>query len=208
MIKIIEIKRKGRNFLIFLDNGGEFLLNGKVKDKYGIKPGVEFEYEVLEDIKYESDLIRAQEYVNYLLARRSYSIGLIKSKLEEKRYSKRVVENILRYFIEKGLLDDTTFAREMTGSILRNKPAGRDYIIARLRQKKIPRPTAVSIVDEFFGTIDEVELALKLLRSRWRYFSKFELETARRKAYNYLSRRSIGYQAAKKAFEKILLEEK
>ncbi len=208
MVKIVEIKRKGKNFLIFLERGGEFLLTGGVKDKYAVKSGAEYDNAVLEDIKFESDLIRAQEYVNYLLDRRSYSIGLIKLKLEEKQYSKRVIENILRYFIDRGLLDDTAFAREIAGSMLRNKPAGRDYIIARLRQKKIPRSTAVSIVDEFFGNIDEVELALKLLRTRWRYLSKFELETARRKAYNYLSRRSIGYQAAKKAFEKILLEEK
>jgi len=100
------------------------------------------------------------------------------------------------------LIDDVVFAREFAESILRNKPAGRSYVIGCLKQKHISHELAKSIVDELFAGVDEFELALRLLRGRWSYFSKFELETARRKAYNYLSRRSIDYRAAKQAFEK------
>lgn len=65
---------------------------------------------------------------------------------------------------------------------------------------------AADIVDEIMGNVDENELALEILRGRWRQFSKFDLETARKKAYNYLSRRSVSYGAAKYAFEAMIKE--
>ena len=71
----------------------------------------------------------------------------------------------------------------------------------------VPAAIARAIVEESFQDVDEFSLAFRLLESRWAYLSKFDLETARRKAYNYLSRRSISYNAARQAFEKISQEE-
>ena len=50
---------------------------------------------------------------------------------------------------------------------------------------------------------DETELAIRALQSRWRRWSEIDVETARKRAYNYLSRRGIGYQAARAAFEEL-----
>ena len=190
-----------------VSGGREILITRAVVEKYSIKAGSELEPDHLDDISHESDLMRADDYVTYLFSRRSYSSGLLAAKLAEKGYEKEVVRQTLSRFEEKGLLDDTVFAREMAQSVLRRKPAGRNYIIARLRKNYIPRQLAEKVVDELLQNIDETDMAQRLLRSRWSYFSKFELETARRKAYNYLSRRSIGYHAARLAFEKMLEEE-
>jgi SOS response regulatory protein OraA/RecX len=207
LIKIDQIKRKGRNFLLISKEGEKILLTARAINNHGLNEINEIEKTTLDKIKFKSDIERAENYATYLLARRSYSIGAMGAKLMEKGYSKNVSEQIIRTLILKGHLDDEKFAREMTESILRNKPAGRRYIIARLRQKRIARATAEAVVNELLADIDETELAEKLLRIRWRYFSKFDLETARMKAYNYLSRRSINYRAAKDAFEKMVKEE-
>ncbi|MFH2035579.1 MAG: regulatory protein RecX [Candidatus Zixiibacteriota bacterium] len=205
--KIVGIKRKGKNVLLASVDGEEILLTSSAVEKHGLKHVGQIEYSILDEIKYESDMERAEDYVNYLLARRSYSTGSINRKLEEKGYPKRVCERIVRLNIERGFLNDERFAREMVESVIRNKPAGKSYILGKLRQKYIPRRLAESIIDELMANRDEVELAYQLIESRWRYFSKFDVETARRKTYNYLSRRAIGFIAAKTAFERILKED-
>jgi SOS response regulatory protein OraA/RecX len=106
------------------------------------------------------------------------------------------------------LLDDWRYAKNTVDAIMRRKPAGRNYLIGYLQSRHISRNLASAVVEELLGGLDETELASRLLRKRWSYLAKFELETARTKAYNYLSRRSIGYRAAKLAFEKILKEER
>lgn len=205
--KIKEIKRKGKNCLLVFQDGEEVLVTRPVLKKYSLAEDIEITGSLLAEIREESDLQRAEYYVTYLLSRRGYSSGLLRAKMREKGYEKKIINQIILKFMKKGLIDDTLFARQVTESILRNKPAGRNYIIGLLCKKYIPRPMAESVVDSFFQNIDETEIALRLLRSRWRYFSKFELESARRKAYNYLSRRSIGYRSAKMAFEKLVKED-
>jgi len=210
MAKLAEIERiskKGRHYLLQLAHGSEFIVTRNVLDQYGLKSGMKIEADILDEVKYQSDLRRAEDYVVYLLARRSYSTGHLATKMFEKGYDKRTIHHIIDKFEEKGLIDDAVFAREFAESLLRHKPAGKNYIIGCLRQKHIPYELAKSIVGELFEDIDESELALRLLRGRWSYFSKFELESARRKAYNYLSRRSIGFQAARAAFDTMLTED-
>ncbi len=146
-------------------------------------------------------------YVLKLLARREYSVGQMRRKLNTRGFEPTVVSAQIKELLKEGLLNDERFARNVVDYTLRHKPAGRAYLVAYLRKKLISRELAVDIVDGILNQTDETELAERLLRIRWRYFSKFEVETARRKAYNYLSRRSIGYGAAKSAFDKLLKEE-
>lgn len=209
MIKIghIEkIQRKGKNYLLRFAHGTEILATSRILDQYRLKPGMSIEADLIDEIKNQSDLQRAEEYLVYLLARRSYSSGHLAAKMFEKGYSKEIIAEMIEKLEEKGLIDDAAFAKEFAESILRNKPAGKNYIIGCLQQKYVPAELAKAVAAELFEDIDETALALELLKSRWGYFSKFELETARRKAYNYLSRRSIGYRAAKTAFEQMLKE--
>jgi SOS response regulatory protein OraA/RecX len=207
MITIKTIRRSGKKFILILSNSGEIPVTANVLKKYDLMEGREFSDEIFDEMVFESDLERADRYVNYLLSRRAYTIGLIKSKLVEKGFSSRVSKNIIRNYISEGYLDDEKFAINMVESIMRRKPAGRRYILSRLRQKAVPGQIAEKAVDMVLSDIDEIESAVRLLDMRYRYFSKFDLETARRKAYNYLSRRTIGYHAAKAAFEKVFGEE-
>jgi SOS response regulatory protein OraA/RecX len=48
-----------------------------------------------------------------------------------------------------------------------------------------------------------LRLAVASLERKWNSLKQFDLERARTKAYTYLSRRGIGYAAAKAAFEQL-----
>ena len=207
MPRILNIIRKGRSHQLTLSDGEKINLSGSVSQKYSLQEQSEISDIQLKKIKLESDLQRARDYVTYLLSRSAYSYGQLLVKLDEKKYDRKISIRTLADLKEAGLIDDTRFARLIVESILRNKPAGRAFLVAALRKKYISRELAEATVDDCLRDVDETEMAVRLLRGRWRYFSKFELETARRKAYNYLSRRSINYRSAKTAFEKVAKEE-
>ena len=203
---IKSVAKKGRLLLITLSDGTEYELLPHLVKQHNLSKGSAIDKTLLIKLQNESNLFRANRYIEYLLARASYSYGTLRQKMLEKGYHPEIVKKVLANFTRLGLIDDRQFTQNYVRNLLSRKPAGKSFIIAQLRKKHISASMAQSIVDEIFGDIDETELALKLLRQRWRHFSKFELETARRKAYNYLSRRSISYRAAKSAFEKIIKE--
>jgi len=207
MLMIKSISPKGRLALITLSDDSEFMLLRSTVDHDRLRVGREISYEQMGLIKAKSDFIRADHYLGYILGNRSYSIGQVSQKLSQKGFDEAIIRQVVKLYIERGYLDDTKFARELVSSILRRKPAGRGYIITLLRSKMVPNAIARTVVEESFQDVDEFSLAFRLLESRWSYLSKFDLETARRKAYNYLSRRSISYNAARQAFEKISQEE-
>lgn len=206
IIKIIEIAKKGSNRVIRLSDGREILLCREVIEKYQLKKGAELSLSELHNINIDSDLIRAGNYVSYLLARREYSIGMIAAKMKMKNFPADIITKTIDRLIDAGFLDDVRFATNAAESILRNKPAGRRYLIAYLRSRYISGSLAETVVDKLLEKADQNELAVRLLRPRLRSYAKLDLETARRKAYNYLSRRAIGYGAAKFAFEKLINE--
>lgn len=205
MIK--SIKPGGRLALIALSSGDEFQLLQSMVEQNRLRSGLEISSEQLDIIRAKSDLIRADHYLGYLLGGRSYSIGQVSQKLMQRGFDKKIVGQVVKIYIERGFLDDAKYARELVSAAIRHKPAGRGYLVARLRSKMIPNAIARAAVDDCLRDVDESSLAFRLLEARWSYLSKFDLETARRKAYNYLSRRSISYEAARQAFEKISQEE-
>ncbi len=207
-LKIIGISKKPGCCQIDLSNDEQAILSWEILNKYQIKKGFEISIEFLTEIKAESDFIRAENYCSYLLARREYSSGMLKNKLFGKKYDAEISNAVISKLKRAKLVDDNRFAQLAVETILRNKPAGRSYLIAYLKSKYIPRDLAETVVDKLLEDVDEKELAERVLKSRFRQYLKFDLETARRKAYNYLSRRAISYGASKFAFEKICKEEK
>ena len=206
--KIVSISKKPGCCEIVLANNEKTILGWDILKKYQLRKGSEISTEDLYEIKVESDLIRAENYCSYLLARREYSSGMLKSKLYAKGYDADISKVVIDKLKQAALVDDNRYAHLAIETILRNKPAGRSYLIAYLKSKYIPRNLAEAVVSELMEDVDEKELAERVLKSRIRQYLKFDLETARRKVYNYLSRRAISYGASKFAFEKICKEEK
>lgn len=154
-----------------------------------------------------AEILAADDSAGRMLAIRAHSIGEIKRKLTLKGYGESAVALAVKKYRSLDLLNDSRFARQLVELTLRKNPAGRSYLIAQLRKKLVPRSIAEQVVDNLIGQSDENELAVQSLRKKWPMIRDLELERARTKAYNYLSRRGIPYGAAKAAFDKLLSEE-
>jgi len=204
---IENIKKRGKTLILSLSDGRSIIFSRTIAEEYGLRAGISLREELIEKLIRESNSRRAMDYALYILSMRGYSSGMLSRKMREKGYSPKVAGQTLAELRRMGMLDDALFARQTVESLLRRKPAGRPFLVAYLQSKLIPHRLAAEVVAEFIESADETEMAERLLRARWRYLSKFKLETARTKAYNYLSRRSIGYRAAKTAFDRLMREE-
>jgi len=190
-------------FLVTFSNGFEVRATSGTVKRLKLNEGAEFSpAEFAELMK-----ILEEKYARYtaesILARRPYSVGEFRRKLRQKNIDESYIRPIVKEFRAKGILDDFEYAVARGRSLIERKPAGRGYLVAWLQKRLVPREIAEKAVADILEDTDEVDTAVELLKRKRTSFAKFDLETARRKAYTYLSRRSISYGAAKEAFEKV-----
>ena len=198
-----KIERKGMLLLLTFSNDFEVKATRGVVKKLDLTEGLEFSPATFAELK----TILLERFALYcaesLLARRNYSVGEFKERLRQKEIDSDLIGRLVKAFREQGLLDDYKYGRMRIRSVMNRKPAGRGYLIADLQKRLVPRDIAENVVAEAMKDLDEVEIAVELLEKRRTAFTKFDLETKRRKAYTYLSRRAISYGASKAAFDKV-----
>ncbi|MGH8014941.1 MAG: regulatory protein RecX [Candidatus Zixiibacteriota bacterium] len=162
--------------------------------------GLELHPNYLRQLQADSELHECDARAAGILSQRDYSIGEFRRKLKLKSFGDYAIKNIVQKYKSRGLLDDKKYAAKIVNRILGEKPSGKPFLVAALRRKLIPRELADEIVNSLFESQDDAALAVAALEKRWRQFGEFEVEDARRKAYNYLSRRGFSYSASKGAF--------
>jgi len=171
--------------------------------RYHLQEGVILTSAQLEKLKQEADLFQCDNRAARLLAQRDHSIGEFKEKLRRLRFSSTSITVVTKKYKAKGMLDDAHFAYKAARSLLDRRPCGRAYMVAHLQKRRIDPDLAAKTADLLLKDWQQSELALRALQSRWPRVAQFELEVARRKAYNYLARRGFGYEAAKAAFDQL-----
>lgn len=209
-VRITRMQETGVVFRIFLsDREDPILVDPLIVAKHRLKEGIVLTPPQVVDLVREAALSLCDREVARLLALRPHAIGEVRLKLARKQFELDIVNATLRRYEQRGLLDDAHVAMTLARIALERHPAGRSYLIAVLRKKMIARELAEQTVDLALGDRDENELAYAALSQRKRaLFSapQIEVESVRRKAYTFLSRRGIGYAAAKAAVERLLKE--
>lgn len=161
----------------------------------------------VEVLRVAAEKLACEDSAGRMLAIRGHSIGDLKSKLSRKGFGPESIKAAVSKYRNIGILDDAVYARQRVESMLRRNPAGRSHLIGMLKKKMVDRSLAEQTVDRILAAEDETELAVQSLAKRWNLIKDLELERARTKAYNYLSRRGISFGSAKAAFERLLGEE-
>ncbi|MEZ5357692.1 MAG: regulatory protein RecX [Candidatus Zixiibacteriota bacterium] len=206
-IVLIEIARRGLGYLLTFSNDFEVRATKGTIDACQLVSGMIFSPKEFAQIRLILEEAFAFTLAEDMLARRAHSIGELKMKLRRKEIDDRYILKIIKNFKDRGILDDLAYGKFRATSLLSRKPAGRGFLIADLQAKLVPREIAERAVKEVLAEVSEVDSAEALLEKKRMSFLKFDLETARRKAYTYLSRRAISFRAAKEAFEAVFNED-
>jgi SOS response regulatory protein OraA/RecX len=203
IITINAIQRRGRLLLISFSNDFEIRATSGTAKRMNLVEGAEFTSQTFDELRRILEEKFAYYMAESILARRPYSVGEFKQRLRKKEIGESHVRRIVKEFRAKGFLDDFQYAITRAQSLIDRKPAGKGYLVAWLQKRLVPREIAEKAVGELLSDVNEVDTAVELLERRRGSFEKIDLETARRKAYTYLSRRAISYGAARQAFEKV-----
>lgn len=202
MIKILKIEPSGKFAKIKVSGvENELFVPDMTVYQNSLVVGVVITDSQLQILIDADELFRCEQKAMYHLAMREHSVGELKTKLRKKQFSDKSINPVVSKLRKLDYLNDERYAEMLIRKISENKPGGKGYLLAHLKRKLIDSQIAAQAVEQYLQTIDLKEQAVKALDKRWQRWADLELEEARIKAYNYLSRRGFNYEAAKFAFE-------
>lgn len=208
-IKITRLVNAGESCRIQITGHDQILtVSLTLVHQHRLKEGIVLTSPQLSQLLAEAELDQCDQSVARSLAMREHTTGELRDKLQRKGFSKDAIATTLKRYSERGLLDDAHVAAKLVRSSLEKNPSGRAYLVAVLRKKKVDRELAEQTVDMILSGKDETAMAVESLSKRWSSLRHLDLERARSRAYNYLSRRGIGYSAARAAFEQLYNRER
>ena len=128
-----------------------------------------------------------------LLERSSKSSGQLRTLLLEKEFPVQLVDQMIDRFIEVGLIDDLSLAKDFTEVAVTRKSKAKSVIARELRAKHFPQEAIDAAISEI-DSESELEAAKKLAETRFRQLLKFEPEVRTRRLSSYLMRK--GYSSS------------
>lgn len=148
------------------------------------------------------ELLRARDYVQRLLRFRPRSIYETRTRLEQKRYSTLVIEQVIHEAEARGWLDDEAFAKLWVQDRLATKPKGRAVLKSELRAKGI----AYELIEQVLSQveIDEGEMIRQLIEEQEARYQGEDRITRERKLYAFLKRRGFSLEAIRRALRQIM----
>ena len=116
--------------------------------KSGIRTGNIYSPEELEALRLEAEYTDAKQYAFRLLARKSYSIYLMKKKLRERDYSSDAAEKVIALLCELGYLNDEDYARSFIHDAVNLRKKGKRLVLQELSLKGISKELGERLWEE------------------------------------------------------------
>lgn len=207
MIKVEKKRRKKDWFIIYLNDGRNFLCHIDFMIKFGIKRGGILSDERIDEIKSLSEIYLAREIAFRFVAYKVRTEREVYNRLKREGFNEDVIQVVMDDLKRFKFLDDLEYAKNFAQSKLSSPSFGRRFIEQALKSRGVDDETISSALSEVFNDVDEFELAycvamrkLKQLRSSRR---KIDEGKQRRKIYEFLARRGFDWDVIDKVLDKI-----
>jgi regulatory protein len=193
-MKITAIKAQIKNaerVSIYLDGAYAFSLTQNQLLELKLHSGKELSEQDVTELKQASDYGKLLERVmNYIMIR-PRSVREVHDYLWRKKADPEMSERIIKYFEDRGYLNDKSFASSWVRARQLTKPISKRRLVAELRQKGVASELIDNAVvnDEY----DEVT-ALKEIILKKRKQARYQDE---QKLMQYLARQGFGYDTIK-----------
>lgn len=102
-----------------------------------------------------------------LLDRRLQPVARVREKLLAEGFSSQGIDAVLEQMTAQGIYSDRTFAEAWCRDCLLTRAVGRNYLISKLRAKKVPGPVAANAAQEVLDPVREAELAHHAAAQKW-----------------------------------------
>ena len=200
-ITAINSQRRNPNrYSIFID--GRFVLgiDKKTIEDMDLKVGKLIDEKDLKKITSQEELNKAQAYALMLLGYRERSLREIRMRMRQKGYEEKLIEKVVKYLEDRNLINDKRFAQLWAESRIK-KGYGSWRIQSELEQKGVNRDMADEILKDLYSGIDEVQVALDLVKKK-RWWLK-EPQRLTKRVSNLLRQRGFSFEVISNVVEKI-----
>lgn len=202
-IRINEVKTRGDTTCLVVEGEEPMTITAEAARRRNLHAGVILTPSQFAQLQQEARRYACEQTAARMLAGREHSEWELTAKLRRKGFDSDTVMETVRRYRQMGAVDDARYAQMIGRSLVERKPCGKAYVSAYLQKRGITRELAEAAAETLLGGRDETDRAAAALEQRRQTWAEFELETARRKAYNYLARRGFGFAAARSAFEQV-----
>ncbi|RME06530.1 MAG: hypothetical protein D6812_01475 [Deltaproteobacteria bacterium] len=148
----------------------------------------------------EEEFRKGREIALRALARRSRTVSQMRHYLAGRGVGPETVERVIADLLERGHLDDRTYATFFAQDAARLRRQGRRRIDLELDKRGIAPELRKEVLDLLFTECSEVEIATQALEKR---FAGKDLHegTTREKAIRFLQRKGFGWDVIREALE-------
>lgn len=200
-ITAINSQRRNPNrYSIFIE--GKFVLgiDKKTVEDMDLKVGKLIDEKDLKKITSQEELNKGQAYALMLLSYRERSLREIRMRMRQKGYEEKLIEKVMKYLKDRNLINDKRFTRLWAESRIK-KGYGSWRIQSELEQKGVNREMADEILKDLYSGIDEVQVALDLVKKK-KWLLK-EPQRLTEHVSNLLRRRGFSFEVISNVVEKI-----
>lgn len=191
---------------VYVDGAFRLALAQEVVIRAGLYAGDPVTEARLVELEGEDLFWKARDSALNLLSFRARSATELRRRLREKAFPDEVVTRCVEDLVERGLIDDASFAESFVRDRVRLRPSGARRLVQELRTKGVDADTAADAIEEVLREEDvsELELARAAVK-KWARRSGEEPDRARRRLYGFLARRGFGAETVRRVMEEIEL---
>jgi len=194
-MKITAIQSQTRNpdrVNVHVDGEFRIAVGGEIAYRVPLRVGDEVSEELLRDLEEQDAQWRAREAALHLLSFRGRTAVEMRRRLLEKGYSETVAVRCVEELVERGLIDDASFAESFVRDRLRFRPRGSQRLLQELRTKGVDWETARATVHGVWKQeeVSETDL-VRQAAAKWTPRAGETTLRARRRLYNFLARRGF-----------------
>ncbi len=179
----------GRQRLIELSDGREYLFSDEACTRVGVTEGVEATEDLLGQLESSEVRVNAHEAALRLLSHRPRSETEMRTRLAMRGFDPAAIDDEVERLRNAGLLDDEKFARAWVEDRKRLAPRGRRMLKYELLGRGIDPESA----DHATRDIDDREVAMELARARARKAPRTTYEAFVAKVGGFLRRRGFDF---------------
>ena len=164
--------------------------------------GQELSQGQIEALKRQDERQRCYNTASRYLAYRPRSESELRQRLLKRGFNAEVIGTVVAELAEKGLVDDTAFARFWKENRDTFSPRSRWLLSAELRQKGI----TADVIEQVTGQADDIDSAYRAALKKARRLSLGDFQIFRRCLGDFLMRRGYSYGIVQETVAKLWQE--
>ncbi len=203
---IVESARKDGRYVVEVDGAAGPTVSLEIIERLSLRVGMVIDEAGQGVLHSEAAAVRAYDRALNMLAFQARSARELRRKLVQKGEEPAVADAAITRLVERGLLDDADFARQLTRSKVLGAGASKRRVQQELFRKGVERETADRAIAEVFEDeqVDEQAIVDEAARKKARSLAKLDPETRRRRLYGFLARKGYNSDAIRRAMQRAL----